>query len=124
MTIVVHLHSPEAGVASLHGRLVRIDRQSKWGNPFVVGRDGTRVACVQQYEAWIQTQPHLLAALPELRDKVLGCWCKRSGMEGLGSGRPNHLAERPCHGDVLARLVNTLFPGEPMPWEPQEKVCD
>lgn len=70
---------------------VYIGRPSKWGNPFQIGKDGTRVEVIEKYEAWIKTQPHLMAALPELRGKVLGCWC----------------SPRPCHGDVLARLANS-----------------
>lgn len=66
---------------------VYIGRPSKWGNPFKKepGQDA-----IAKYEAWIMQQPHLMAALPELRGKVLGCWCS-----------PN-----PCHGDVLARLAD------------------
>ena len=54
---------------------IRIDRRTKWGNPFKEGRDGTRDEVIAKYEAWIKTQPALMAALPELRGKVLGCWC-------------------------------------------------
>lgn len=61
---------------------------SKWQNPFVVGRDGTRAEVIQKYEAWIKQQPELMAALPELKGKTLGCWCH----------------PLPCHGDVLAKL--------------------
>lgn len=69
---------------------IYIGRPSKWGNPFVIPSDGTRGEVIQKYEAWIQTQPHLLADLASLRGKVLGCWC----------------APNPCHGDVLVRLAN------------------
>ena len=69
---------------------VYIGRPSKWGNPFVIGKDGTRAQVIKKYEQWIQTQPALLAALPELKGKVLGCWCS-----------PNA-----CHGDVLVKLAN------------------
>ena len=69
---------------------VYIGRPSKWGNPFVIGRDGTRDEVIARYEAWLLEQPELLAALPELAGKTLGCWC----------------APRACHGDVLARLAN------------------
>jgi hypothetical protein len=76
---------------------VYIGRPSKWGNPFS-HKPGTRalyrVGSVSQaivaYEEWIKTQPELLASLGELKDKVLGCWCKPG----------------PCHGDVLARLAD------------------
>ena len=69
---------------------VYIGRPSKWGNPFVIGRDGSRDDVIASYEAWLLEQPELLAALPELAGKTLGCWC----------------APRACHGDVLARLAN------------------
>lgn len=68
---------------------VYIGRPSKWGNPFEIGRDGTREEVIARYHEWILEQPQLMAALPELRGKVLGCWC-----------HPNA-----CHGDVLARLA-------------------
>src|SRR4051812_27107998 len=63
-----------------------------WGNPFVIGRDGDRATVIAKYERWLQTQPQLLARLPELKGKRLGCFC--------------HPA--PCHGDVLARLADAL----------------
>ena len=71
---------------------VLIDRTTKWGNPFVLGRDGTRAEVIAKYEAWIKTQPALVAALPELKGKILGCRC----------------APKPCHGDVLARLAENV----------------
>lgn len=70
---------------------VLIDRTSKWGNPFFIGRDGTRAEVIEKYRQWILTQPHLMGALHELRGKTLGCWC-----------RPN----KACHGDVLDALAN------------------
>jgi hypothetical protein len=69
---------------------VYVGRPSKWGNPFMIGKDGSRDEVIAKYEAWLHAQPELLAALPELRGKVLGCWCS-----------PQH-----CHGDVLARLAD------------------
>jgi len=70
---------------------VYIGRPSKWGNPFEIGRDGDRETVIQKYREWILTQPHLMAALPELRGKTLGCWC----------------APKACHGDVLVSLANS-----------------
>lgn len=67
---------------------VYIGRRSKWGNPFVVGRDGTRSEVIEKYRAWIVEQP-VFTDLEQLRDKVLGCWCK----------------PRSCHGDVLVELL-------------------
>ena len=69
---------------------VVVSRPSKWGNPFKIGRDGTREQVIAKYEEWLMKQPRLLAALPELRGKTLVCWC----------------APLPCHADVLDRLAN------------------
>lgn len=69
---------------------VLIDRTTPWGNPFVIGRDGDRGQVIARYEQHLLASPGLLAALPQLRGKVLGCWC----------------APQPCHGDVLARYAD------------------
>lgn len=68
---------------------VYIGRPGKWGNPFEIGKDGTREEVIEKYRAYILSKPILLESLPELDGKVLGCWCK----------------PRPCHGDVLAELL-------------------
>lgn len=69
---------------------VYIGRPSKWGNPFEIGKDGSRGEVIAKYEKWIYTQPDLMNSLHELRGKTLGCWC----------------APKACHGDVLARLAD------------------
>lgn len=69
---------------------VYVGRPGKWGNPFVIGRDGTRDEVIAKYRAWIVTQPARMAALAELRGKDLVCWC----------------APLPCHADVLLDLAN------------------
>jgi len=68
---------------------VFIGRPSKWGNPFVIGRDGTREEVIEKYRAYILKKPELLACLVELKGKTLGCFCK----------------PLPCHGDVLVELI-------------------
>lgn len=68
---------------------VYIGRPGKWGNPFAIGKDGTREEVINKYRVYINSKPELLAALPELKDKTLGCWC----------------SPRACHGDVLAELA-------------------
>lgn len=85
---------PETRVVNLkeEGYDVRIDRKTKWGNPYVVGRDGTREECIDKYAEWLEDQEHLLNALHELKGKRLGCWCH----------------PHPCHGDILSRLANQI----------------
>lgn len=69
-----------------------ITRATKWGDPFVVGQDGTRDAVITKFETWLADQPSLLHSLHELTGKRLGCVCA-----------PKHR----CHGTVLARLANS-----------------
>lgn len=71
---------------------VYIGRPSPWGNPFTIGKDGTREEVIQKYKEWIQTQPLLMQEVLSLKGKVLGCWC----------------SPRPCHGDVLIDLAEGL----------------
>ena len=70
-----------------------------WGNPFLIGRDGTRDEVIAKYRGWIEAQPLLLEAIGQLRGRVLGCWCK----------------PLPCHGDVLAELADALTPEKEEP---------
>lgn len=65
-----------------------------WGNPFRIGRDGTRAEVLAQYQTYLHSQPDLLLRVRDLRGKRLGCWC----------------APAACHGDVLARLADAPVP--------------
>lgn len=69
---------------------IYIGRPGKWGNPFVLGKDGSREEVIAKYEQYVLGNQSLLESLPELRDKRLGCLCKPQA----------------CHGDVLARLAD------------------
>ena len=88
-TIVVHCKKSEYDVY--------IGRPGKglsgpWGNPFELGKDGTRKEVIDKYRDWIVQQPELMELLPSLEGKRLGCWCK----------------PKRCHGDVLVELVDQL----------------
>jgi hypothetical protein len=67
-----------------------IGRPSKWGNPFVIGRDGSRADVIAKYHAWIVARPAPMNAVDELRGRDLVCWC----------------ASLACHSDVLVGLAN------------------
>lgn len=71
---------------------VYIGRPSKWGNPFTIGKDGSRSEVIAKYETFLRNSPELLQDVPSLKGKVLGCWC----------------SPRPCHGDILVRLANEI----------------
>ena len=73
---------------------VYIGRPSKWGNPFSIGKHGSRNEVIKKYRQYIQTRQDLLDSLWELEDKELVCWC----------------APLACHGDVLKELIETKNP--------------
>ncbi len=61
---------------------VYIGRGSKWGNPFVIGKDGDRDEVCDKYEAWFITQSDLINSIHELRDKNLVCFCSPKRCHG------------------------------------------
>lgn len=70
---------------------VYIGRPSKWGNPFVIGRDGDRDEVIAKYRAWLLARPALMADVRrELAGKNLVCFC----------------SPKACHGDVLVEVAN------------------
>lgn len=71
---------------------VLIDRTTPWGNPYRIGRDGTRDEVIAKYRADERFRSPSFIALVrrELRGKTLGCWC----------------SPKPCHGDVLLEIAN------------------
>lgn len=70
--------------------LVRIDRTSDWGNPFILGEDGDRETVIRNYQWYLDHKPSLLDRLDELQGKILGCWCY----------------PEPCHGHILIQAIN------------------
>lgn len=70
---------------------VRIDRSSKYGNPFIMGQDGNRDDVCNSFEVYyLPNKPSILIDSPKLKGKVLICHC---------------YPER-CHGDCLKDLAN------------------
>jgi hypothetical protein len=82
------------------GTAVYIGRPSKWGNPFVIGRDGTRDQVVEKFGKWIVQQDSLMASIPELVGKDLICFC----------------APLRCHGDVLKALADNYEDSQKIPF--------
>jgi len=94
----------QVGHCKRHACDAYIGRGSQWGNQwthkrgtqarYIVPTAKEAVAC---YEKWLLTQPQLLAQLPVLAGKLLGCWCKHEIDDST-----------PCHGDVLAKYADLL----------------
>lgn len=68
-----------------------VGRPTKYGNPFEIGRDGTREQVIAKYRRYLDEHPELVSsAKAELRGHDLVCWC----------------APLPCHADVLLEVAN------------------
>ncbi len=78
---------------------VYIGRGSKWGNPFRIGVHGNREEVIEMFREWMLghigapkgfIRPDLDDAKKELKDKVLGCFCKPED----------------CHGDIYVEFLD------------------
>jgi hypothetical protein len=93
---------------------VKVDRSTKWGNPFVVGTHGTAEYCVYLYEMIAQgyfclmidnaeaqkaARAQMEKAKEELAGKNLACWCRH---------------DKACHADVLLKIANEPSPDCPV----------
>jgi hypothetical protein len=85
----------------------RIDRRSRWGNPYRIGeiwlgRPLDRDKAIELYREWLRRrlvqQPDYLEPL---RGKDLACWCRPA--EGF-------LGRVLCHGQVIAGLLYAVAP--------------
>lgn len=72
---------------------VYIGRGSKWGNPFVIGRDGNRDEVCDKHEAMLASQIDsgtvTVEELADLNGKDLVCFC----------------APLRCHGHAIERAI-------------------
>jgi len=70
-----------------------VARPSRWGNPFRVGVDGDRAACVAAYRRAL-LGGQLAFTVADIRRELAGhdlaCWCP---------------LDEPCHADVLLEVA-------------------
>ena len=76
---------------------VKVDRSTKWGNPFHQKEHGGREQAVEAYRVWVRGDSEDAnsirnAAKLELRGLSLACWCPLDG---------------PCHADELLKIANS-----------------
>ena len=80
-----------------------VGRPTVLGNPFVIGRDGSREEVIEKYRVWLarmlEADSHaarefrrLRALYKEQGSLTLVCWC----------------APLPCHADVIAEEIEKL----------------
>ena len=73
---------------------LRVDRRSKWGNPFAIGRDGDRAQVIEKYrqDLWKKINEGRIdiEQLAKMTGRDLVCWC-----------HPPHA----CHAEVLLGAI-------------------
>jgi len=78
---------------------VYVGRPSRWGNPFEIGRDGSREEVLAKYRVWLEEKlDEDPAFLEPLRGKILVCWCP---------------LDKPCHADIILEFLE----------KPPRKAC-
>lgn len=109
MTLPLRIQRRRTRGWKMPANTVYVGRQSLWGNPFVIGVDGTREQCIALYAGLfhgmlcvskrpehVEMQRRVIAQLQtvdRLAGKQLCCWCAPG--------------ER-CHADVLLHLANKV----------------
>lgn len=72
---------------------VYVGRPTIWGNPYSIGKDGTREEVIAKHKASLLLDPVKLGLIKEkLAGKNLVCFC----------------APLPCHADILLEIANEL----------------
>ena len=66
---------------------VYVGRPSPYGNPYTIGRDGSREEVIERYREWLTDE--LVGRLYRQRPDVLVCWC----------------APQACHAEVLVERL-------------------
>lgn len=86
---------------------VKVDRSTKWGNPWKIGELGILLRIAPDaagavglftqmlYDPQMRDAANYQTDLSPLRGKNLACWCKLS---------------EPCHADVLLAMANLPSP--------------
>lgn len=72
---------------------VLVDRTTKFGNPYIIGKHGTRAEVLTMYRKWLWKRmvnnEEFRREVCALKGKDLICWCKPHA----------------CHADVLAKAA-------------------
>lgn len=88
-----------------HHDHVGLVAESPLGNPFKIGQrtpQMDRSEAIGRYWEWLIERPELMALVPALQGKRIGCWCApRGGLFG-------HDYPFVCHGQILAALADGL----------------
>ena len=70
---------------------IRVDRTTKWGNPYKMEKESDREEVLRLYETWISNQ--IIQRTLDTRELIgarrLGCWC----------------SPKACHAEILRDII-------------------
>ena len=95
IAVVANAHADKNLIAwaEANGKAMRVDRGTKFGNPFILNDDGTRDHVCDCYEHnYLPNKPSIHGSIEAMKGMVLICHC--------------HPLR--CHGDSLAAMANGL----------------
>ena len=73
--------------------VVRIDHNLMWGNPYIIGNDGTRGEVMKKYETYLRKKIARGELIKEnfflFKNVSLACWC----------------SPKSCHGNVILKIL-------------------
>jgi hypothetical protein len=76
--------------------IVKVDRTTKWGNPYVIGKDGNRKEVIAKYRTYLwdrmKDENFRNEMLNELDGSDLACWC----------------TPLDCHAHVLIKAIKWI----------------
>ena len=79
---------------------IYIGRGSKFGNPFVIGKDGDRQDVIRKYEKYLINNKRVLNAIYNLpKEAILGCFCVEIPINFIRKNKR-------CHGEIILEQYN------------------
>ncbi len=98
-------HGHDYDVYIGRGRCPKTGEFSIWGNPYshIPGCGKYKVdnvnEAIEKYREYVLNNNYLMEQLPNLKGKILGCWCMpKNSIKG----------KLYCHGQVLIEILNNL----------------
>jgi predicted transcriptional regulator len=84
-------------------RGILIDRSTILGNPFIIGKDGTREEVIEKYEKYALKRIKSRDFFYDELKKIL-----RQHKKGVNVILKCHCKPKPCHGDIIKKLVHKI----------------
>ena len=76
MPKILNLRHEDGKGLYMQGHVVVVDRRSIYGNPYHIGRDGTREEVIAKFREYVKMRPFSKEELLVIKAaEYVGCWC-------------------------------------------------